>query len=98
VHATCRRIVITVRALDAVIDRPVANATADGGKRAPRGRHVRALDAWLPARAEAAWLPSTQGPDLVATAGDASLRSRLAEIDKASANLVTAIETGTDPL
>jgi hypothetical protein len=88
--------VFTVRALDAPIDRPVANATADGGKRAPRGRHVRALDAWLPARAEAAW--STQGPDLVATAGDASLRSRLAEIDKASANLVTAIETGTDPL
>jgi DNA invertase Pin-like site-specific DNA recombinase len=58
---------------------------------------VNALDAWLPTLADPDWLASTQEPEPSIEARHANLRARLAEIDKATSNLVTAIEAGTDP-
>jgi site-specific DNA recombinase len=58
---------------------------------------VSALDAWLPTLADPEWLASTQEPEPSIEKRHASLRARLPEIDKATTNLVTAIEAGTDP-
>jgi site-specific DNA recombinase len=58
---------------------------------------VNALDAWLPTLADPEWLASTQEPEPSIEKRHASLRARLTEIDKATTNLVTAIEAGTDP-
>jgi site-specific DNA recombinase len=58
---------------------------------------VNALDAWLPTLADPEWLAATQEPEPRIEARHAGLRARLAEIDKATSNLVTAIEDGTDP-
>ena len=58
---------------------------------------VNALDAWLPTLADPEWLAATQEPEQPIAAGHAGLRARRAEIDKATSNLVTAIEAGTDP-
>jgi site-specific DNA recombinase len=69
----------------------------------PRSVYVRedaivsAVDAWLPTLADAEWLASTHESHVVVDARQASLRTRLAEIEKATGNLVAAIETGTDP-
>jgi hypothetical protein len=58
---------------------------------------VTALDAWLPTPADPELLASTQEPEPSIAKRHASLRARLTEIDKATTNLVTAIEAGTDP-
>jgi Recombinase/Recombinase zinc beta ribbon domain len=57
---------------------------------------VNALDAWLPTLADPVWLASTQAPEPSIEKRHASLRARLPEIDKATTNLVRAIEAGTD--
>lgn len=58
---------------------------------------VKALDAWLPTLADPEWLASTQEAEPSIEARHAGLRARRAELDKATSNLVTAIEAGTDP-
>ena len=57
---------------------------------------VNALDAWLPTLADPEWLASTQEPEPSMEKRHASLRARHTEIDKATTNLVKAIEAGTD--
>lgn len=58
---------------------------------------VRAVDGWIPSFADADWLAASQGDDAHTQARHERLRARLAEIDKATDNLVAAIEAGTDP-
>lgn len=58
---------------------------------------VTALDRWIPTLADPGWLATTQEPEPIIEAQHANLRTRLADIDKATANLVAAIEAGTDP-
>jgi site-specific DNA recombinase len=69
----------------------------------PKSRYVRedavvtALDSWLATLANPEWLAATQEPDSTVEAQYETLRSRLAELDKTTRNLVAAIEAGTDP-
>ena len=58
---------------------------------------VRALDAWLPTLIDADLLAASQKPDPSTAARHDGLHRRLAEIDQATRNLVSAIEAGTDP-
>lgn len=58
---------------------------------------MTALDGWLSTLANPQWLAATQEPDSTVQAQYETLRSRLADIDKATRNLVAAIEAGTDP-
>lgn len=59
---------------------------------------VGPLDRWLGTElADPEWLPAMQEPEPLIEAQHARLRDRLGEIDKATGNLVAAIETGTDP-
>jgi site-specific DNA recombinase len=58
---------------------------------------VKAIDEWLPTLANPEWLASTQEPESLIEAQYQNLNGRLAEIDKATRNLVAAIEAGTDP-
>lgn len=58
---------------------------------------VAALDRWLPTLADAELLAASQEPEPTLTAQVRNLRHRLTEIDKATRNLISAIELGTDP-
>jgi DNA invertase Pin-like site-specific DNA recombinase len=59
---------------------------------------VKAVDAWLPTLADPEWLAASQEPDAQIAAQHAHLEAQLADIDKATDNLVSAIERGTDPV
>ena len=58
---------------------------------------VKPLDQWLGKLTDPDWLAAAQQPEPIIEAQHANLHARLAEIDKATANLVSAIEAGTDP-
>lgn len=58
---------------------------------------VAAIDRWLPSLADPEFLAASQEADDGADDHEALLQRRLAEIDQATRNLVTAIEHGTDP-
>lgn len=58
---------------------------------------VKALDRWIPTLADSEWLAACQEPEPATLARHEHLASRLADIDKATRNLVSAIESGTDP-
>lgn len=58
---------------------------------------VRAIGHWLPTLADSDWLSTCNQPEPTQDARRNRLAARLNEIDAATANLVRAIETGTDP-
>lgn len=58
---------------------------------------VAAIDRWLPSLADPEFLAASQEADDGTAEREALLKRRLGEIDKATRNLVTAIESGTDP-
>jgi site-specific DNA recombinase len=58
---------------------------------------IRPLDNWLGRLADPNWLAAAQQPEPIIEAQHAKLHIRLGEIDKATTNLVSAIEAGTDP-
>jgi site-specific DNA recombinase len=58
---------------------------------------IELLDRWLGGLADPDWLAAPQEPEPIIEAQHANLHARLAEIDKATANLITSIEKGTDP-
>jgi site-specific DNA recombinase len=59
---------------------------------------VRALDRWIPSFADAHWLAASQRTAATPKPDECNLHARLAEIDKATDNLVAAVEAGTDPV
>jgi len=59
---------------------------------------VGPLDRWIGTElADPEWLAAMQEPEPLIEAQHARLRARLGEIDKATGNLIAAIEGGTDP-
>ncbi|MFV0316818.1 MAG: zinc ribbon domain-containing protein, partial [Microthrixaceae bacterium] len=58
---------------------------------------VAAIDRWLPSLADPEFLAASQEADDGTAERETLLKRRLDEIDKATRNLVTAIENGTDP-
>ena len=58
---------------------------------------VRALDAWLPTLVDADLLAASQEPEPSTNARHEDLHRRLAEIDQATRNLVSAIEPAPTP-
>lgn len=58
---------------------------------------VAAIDRWLPNLADPEFLAASQEADDGTAEREKLLKRRLGEIDRATRNLVTAIENGTDP-
>ncbi|MGH9214168.1 MAG: recombinase family protein [Acidimicrobiales bacterium] len=58
---------------------------------------IQPLDTWLGTIADPEWLAAAQEAEPIIEAQHANLHARLAEVDKATANLVFALEAGTDP-
>jgi site-specific DNA recombinase len=58
---------------------------------------VGPLDRWIGKLADPDWLVASQEPEAQVEGHQAHLHDQLAEVERATANLVAAIEAGTDP-